>query len=367
MADERCVFPGDGPRTPGRWLDRDTAERLLRGEPLDNAVAADARDQAQRLSHALAALSAPPLTADAEPPGEAAALAAFREARDGRAAAAFLEAGDVREADAEVVRIGGRTGGRIGGRVDQGERRSRWGRSVRLGLSAALAAGMVGGVAAAVGVGVLPKPFGGVEPAPASSVSAPVTPDEHPLLSASPEIAPGGEADSATPEGADGGSSDSGSPRATAGGTQGDDSDDRSARGTGWGDVASACRDVRDGRELAADRKRTLEGVAGSWSRVRTYCKSVLDGDTGRWETRDTRDDAKDKGDAKDRGGKDNGKGSGKGGKGGEKEQGGNDDLGDRGGRADHDGRHHSRGTDGGHHSNTGGSHHSNTGGGHRP
>ena len=72
-----------------RWLDRDTAERLLRGEPLD-AVDADSRDQADRLTEALEALDALGMqTAEATPagaelPGEAAALAAFRKARTGK-------------------------------------------------------------------------------------------------------------------------------------------------------------------------------------------------------------------------------------------------------------------------------------------
>ncbi|MGW4274048.1 extensin, partial [Streptomyces seoulensis] len=66
-----------------RWLDRDTAERLLRGEPLDTVDPA-VRDQAERLARALNALAADPYAdapqAAAELPGEAAALAAFRKA-----------------------------------------------------------------------------------------------------------------------------------------------------------------------------------------------------------------------------------------------------------------------------------------------
>ncbi|MER6985068.1 extensin, partial [Streptomyces carpinensis] len=41
------------------WLDPDTAERLLRGEPLDT-VDETVRDQAERLAAALRALSAGP-------------------------------------------------------------------------------------------------------------------------------------------------------------------------------------------------------------------------------------------------------------------------------------------------------------------
>ena len=65
-----------------RWLDRDAAERLLRGEPLE-AVDAGTRDQVDRLAEALGALAAEPRLSSDELPGEAAALAAFRKARAG--------------------------------------------------------------------------------------------------------------------------------------------------------------------------------------------------------------------------------------------------------------------------------------------
>ncbi|MCZ0203851.1 hypothetical protein OZK63_00235, partial [Streptomyces sp. UMAF16] len=64
-----------------KWLDRGTAERLLRGEPLE-AVDPSARDQAERLARALGALSAEAAPATGELPGEQAALAAFRKARE---------------------------------------------------------------------------------------------------------------------------------------------------------------------------------------------------------------------------------------------------------------------------------------------
>ncbi|MGA5580483.1 hypothetical protein ACPCIY_04770 [Streptomyces thermodiastaticus] len=82
-----------------RWLDRDTAERLLRGEPpgtADTAVTA----RAERLARALDSLTAglcPEPPADEELPGEAAALAAFRKARaeaaDAARSAGTAEAG----------------------------------------------------------------------------------------------------------------------------------------------------------------------------------------------------------------------------------------------------------------------------------
>ncbi|WP_405647698.1 hypothetical protein [Streptomyces sp. NBC_00019] len=70
------------------WLDRETAERLLRGESLDNAVDAADRDDAERLAKTLGALSVEPPMSSAELPGEAAALAAFRKAQANRGTAA---------------------------------------------------------------------------------------------------------------------------------------------------------------------------------------------------------------------------------------------------------------------------------------
>ncbi|MBD0717469.1 hypothetical protein BU196_26770, partial [Streptomyces sp. CBMA370] len=75
MADERY-----------QWLDREAAERLLRGEPVGTAGAHE-RAQAVRLSEALdeARTPAVPPAEDAELPGETAALAAFREVAAARA------------------------------------------------------------------------------------------------------------------------------------------------------------------------------------------------------------------------------------------------------------------------------------------
>lgn len=62
------------------WLDRETAEILLRGESL-KAVDPAVRDRAERLAETLDALAAYPAPTSGELPGEAAALAAFRKAR----------------------------------------------------------------------------------------------------------------------------------------------------------------------------------------------------------------------------------------------------------------------------------------------
>ncbi|PAZ16179.1 hypothetical protein CLM62_09770, partial [Streptomyces sp. SA15] len=122
-----------------RWLDRDTAESLLSGESLE-AVDAPARDQAERLAKTLDALTVEPPPTSAELPGEAAALAAFRSARAERGGERAVLGDRTRgsSSDAGLLRVG---------RPGQDTPRPRRGRVVRLGLAAALAVGMVGGVA----------------------------------------------------------------------------------------------------------------------------------------------------------------------------------------------------------------------------
>ncbi|MER5751735.1 hypothetical protein [Streptomyces sp. NPDC002088] len=286
-----------------RWLDRETAERLLRGEPLDNAVDATARDRAERLAGTLGALSAatPPLSS-AELPGEAAALAAFRAARTARgaersAAGHRAHARTSYSVDAGLVRLG---------RPAPVADRPRWGRPVRLGLSAALAVGMVGGVAVAAGTGVLPTPFGGVEPGPAASVSAAASPDR-PLVSPAPYGTAGGATGPATPDST--GSAGRDTARGTNGGAgaEGSDSGDRAGTGTGssWSGATAACQDVRAGRDLGAERRRALEGVAGGSTRVWKYCKGILDSAAADQDTKakeESREESREesKGDSKD-------------------------------------------------------------------
>ncbi|WP_371669542.1 hypothetical protein OG985_18865 [Streptomyces sp. NBC_00289] len=329
MADERCVFPGGTPRTPGRWLDRETAERLLSGEALDNAVDGAARDEAELLAKTLGSLSVETQLTSTELPGEAAALAAFRKAREAREGRAGSEGraghgahGD-RDAEQAVgghrARPHGSDAGlvRIGG-PDRRARRPRWDRPVRLGLTAALAAGMVGGVAVAAGTGILPTPFRPAEPAPAASVSAAVTPD-HPPVSPSPkapgkEPTPGGSAPSGSA-----GSPGQDSPRDTAraGSSPGDTAGPgRTERDGRWSGAASACRDVHDGKELTRERRRALESVAGGSARVYKYCKGVLavapdngtesqNGETGHDGRNDGGGDGKGDGDGTDQGNED--------------------------------------------------------------
>ncbi|MET7680206.1 hypothetical protein [Streptomyces sp. NPDC005423] len=312
-----------------RWLDRETAERLLRCESLDT-VDATARDQAERLADALGALSADiplPGPSGAELPGEAAALAAFRTARTGRNGerAALGQRARVPSSDAGLVRIG---------RPVPADRRSGWGGPARLGLTAALAVGMIGGVAFAAGTGALPSPFHD-DPAPGVSISAAATPDRppgsaapHPTVTAGPgSSAPGGGATAGSPAGGSADGTD---------GTAGTGTDPGSTAGNGkpggaswWKGVASSCRDVRAGKSLDSGRRHTLEGAAGGSSRVGTYCRGILkrvDGGSGS-------------------GSDSGGKGTGQSGQGGQNGQGGEEGIdqetpGDQGGwGGDHDGR----------------------------
>ncbi|ALO95726.1 hypothetical protein SHL15_4639 [Streptomyces hygroscopicus subsp. limoneus] len=252
------------------WLNRETAERLLRGESLE-AVDPSARDQAERLSRALGALSAEAAPAPGELPGEQAALAAFRKAREAaeaeRTAAAHAPTAPrtpARGADAGLVRIGApaRTGIRT--------RRPRWARPVRLALAAAVAAGTLGGVAVAAGTGVLPTPFGDDHPRPATSVS-PDTTTGQPLTSPS---APGGGTGTGAPDGGTrghrGGTDDE------AAGTDDGTGAPSATSGAGRPGTTAACRALRDGKDLDTGRKRALEHLAGGPGRVTAYCKVLL-------------------------------------------------------------------------------------------
>ncbi|TXS72870.1 hypothetical protein EAO69_16795 [Streptomyces sp. me109] len=259
-----------------RWLDGEAAERLLRGEPLE-AVDADTKERVERLAEALASLAEEPAPDGAELPGEDAALAAFRAARAGRGGVpAGRAAGpDVRAAaraaDAGLVRLGG---------PGAGGHRARWGRPVRFGLAAALAVGMVGGVAVAAGTGVLPTPFRDDRPHPAATVSAAQTP--RPLDSPSPGVsqADGSEVPlpGATTSGPAGsGSSDDLSAGGSASGGPGSSGPDRPLRSHEWWTrTRSSCQDVLGGKNLEAGRRRVLTDAAGGGGRVKTFCRRVL-------------------------------------------------------------------------------------------
>ncbi|WP_416484964.1 hypothetical protein [Streptomyces sp. CL12] len=269
-----------------KWLNPETAERLLDGEPLE-AVDPAARDQAERLTRVLDALSAQAAPAAFELPGEQAALAAFRKAReaaaDERTAALAAAApghrrgvggtgarghgAGARGHDAGLVRIGAPT------RTGAAARRPRWGRPVRLALAAVVAAGTLGGVAMAAG-GVLPTPFDVEKPGPA--VTATADNSARPPASATPQASgglkvPGGGAD----PGPGDGSEHTGATNGRTG-TSAPPNTSASPGGGRWNGALTACRDLRSGSGLNADRRRALENLAGGSARLTQYCKLVL-------------------------------------------------------------------------------------------
>ncbi|UZI29181.1 hypothetical protein [Streptomyces sp. VB1] len=163
------------------WLDKDAAERLLRGEPVV-PVGDEARTDAFRLAEALGAARAGSRSPADGLPGEDAVLAAFRQAGHGNG---------VDRLAGPSAAVPGRPGVlravHIGSAPDAPARRPRWRRPVHFGLVASLAGCALGGVAVAAGTGVFTGTFGGQSsPAPATSVSAAATPG--PLIS-------GGDAD----------------------------------------------------------------------------------------------------------------------------------------------------------------------------
>ncbi|WP_051753581.1 hypothetical protein [Streptomyces achromogenes] len=315
-----------------KWLDRGTAERLLRGEPLE-AVDPSARDQAERLARALGALSAEAAPATGELPGEQAALAAFRKAREAagaeRTAAAHAPSAaraPASGADAGPIRGAART--RTGIRARR-PRRIRPARPARLALAAALTAGTLGGVAVAAGSGALPTPFGDARPRPAVTAG---TATGRPLASPSPRAAPDGGAESSapaaegTPGGRTGGSRDT-KPGETHEARKSPERDTATTPGTGWLRDADACRALRDGEDLDTGRRRALEHLAGGAARVSRYCEVLLAADgrasgTGHEEDGSTGNNKRDKSSKEDKevkkgkegkGGKGRGKGSGAG------------------------------------------------------
>ncbi|MGW6056414.1 hypothetical protein [Streptomyces sp. NPDC055189] len=296
-----------------RWLDRDAAERLLNGEPFDGTEQGTghgtehgtghapaqgtehgtgrstdhhSREQAARLAKALAALapddragSVVPADISAELPGEAAALAAFREARggpEGRVSSTRVGAG-------ETVHIG---------RQAEPSRPARWARPMRYGLAAALAGCMIGGVAVAAGTGVFPSPFGHRDtPGPAASASSVASPEPLASPSGGGSSAPDVEPDDVTttpdqPSTEPGSSAPppqaEGSPGASKGGDgakkPGPGDPQRQNEAGGWyRKVVAACRDYRSG-DLQGEKRRRLEEAAKGSQRVTEFCGRVLDG-----------------------------------------------------------------------------------------
>ncbi|MEV7167364.1 hypothetical protein AB0N60_35355 [Streptomyces microflavus] len=174
------------------WLDKDAAEKLLRGEPVV-PLGDRARDDALRLAEVLGAARAVRRAPAGELPGEDAVLTAFRQAtRAGGDRLAGRSAGAALPGQPGTLHSV-----HIGAAPAAPPRRPRWSRPVRFGLAVSLAGCALGGVAVAAGTGVLPGPFGGNDsPAPASSVSA-ATPE--PLVSGLPAEDPSAAAEPSPP------------------------------------------------------------------------------------------------------------------------------------------------------------------------
>ncbi|MFD8824260.1 hypothetical protein ACFV1C_18085 [Streptomyces sp. NPDC059605] len=302
------------------WLDKEAAERLLRGEPVD-PVGGHACTEAERLVAALDAAAQSARPATGELPGEAAALAAFRTARR----SAHDSAPARKQANAQVggaENATGRTGTEIlptvhiraasGGSgprtsVASGgpgrNRLSRWSRPVRFGLVASFAGCALGGVAVAAGTGMLPGPFGGHAPVPATSVSAAATPEElgsRPTEGETPRTppsAPERDVSEPTPDRSapsSGRPADAGSNRAegrgkpepggsASGSTKNPgrgglpDHSGGGSSGEWYAKALKACRDYRNGN-LDDDRRRKLELLAKGARNLDRFCDRVIEG-----------------------------------------------------------------------------------------
>ncbi|MET7629616.1 hypothetical protein [Streptomyces sp. NPDC005078] len=323
------------------WLDKDAAERLLRGEPVD-PVDGHARTEAARLMAALAAARGA-RAADGELPGEAAALAAFRavpraartrgrsETQAAQATGYATQSSEpgqpeqmgqpgrgVRPGPPETlgaIRIGPALSARssssfFDGSSGGGMRPRRWRRPLRFGLAASLAGFALGGVAVAAGTGVLPGPFGGHgDPLPASSVSAPASPGElgsgptsdrtpvAPPVSPGPHTSPDPVVPSTPGDGTrkgDGAGNDQDGRGGTEGDGHGDDVDaaPRSGDGTARDSTSGGGRDGTSGKwlgrtvracrdyrdgDLDADRRRRLVVMARGAGNLDRFCKRVLE------------------------------------------------------------------------------------------
>ncbi len=268
------------------WLDKDAAEKLLRGEPVV-PLGDQARDDAVRLAEALGAARAVRRVPSGELPGEDAVLTAFRQAsRSGGDRLAGRNAGTAFPGQPGTLHSV-----HIGAAPAAPPRRPRWSRPVRFGLAVSLAGCALGGVAVAAGTGMLPGPFGGhASPAPASSVSA-ATPE--PLVSRLPAEDPSAEAlptplddpdPLSSPESRQPGASEE-AERPETGGTDAEaDGDDRTGDrnrpdGTAGSDGGSGGRSGGSGRENAskdpAHRDERPGGSDGHGDGGNWYEKSV--------------------------------------------------------------------------------------------
>ncbi|MFI9047753.1 hypothetical protein [Streptomyces sp. NPDC053427] len=263
------------------WLDKDAAERLLRGDPV-SAPDGDGARELQQLLDAAAAVAAGPAQ-HAELPGEAAAVAAFRRAQHGSGARPRRRVTAGQTPGVHTTRPGGVA------------ERTRLARPLRRGFAVALAVCAIGGVAVAAGTGVLPTPFQGGGPEPAATVSAAETPGT--LESPAPGTETGGPATS-SPSGTPGsatsrpdrspapGGPHGTKPPATAGPGKGKPKGDGKGNGETRPDedrrrqfVLTLCRKYEAGKDGMDPRtRRRLERAAGGAEKVHAFCRRYLTG-----------------------------------------------------------------------------------------
>ncbi|MEW2413630.1 hypothetical protein AB0953_07895 [Streptomyces sp. NPDC046866] len=313
MADER-----------NRWLDRAAAERVLQGGPAAPVADARAREAEARLRAALDLLAAPVAPAGAELPGEAAAVAAFREARAGSAASlrasASSDATAAADATADPASLSPVPVVDLGtvvplSRFAASAGAPRRARPVRFAVAAALASVAVGGIAAAAGAGLLDRvTHDTAAPGPAVSLSADgdpapagrtAGPSSGPQLRPHPFRSPDGSApapDATDAAGGFGGSVQGAGSGAESGFGAGTGSSAGSAAAGGAGKAGKEtlggatelhdkdkeirlkavdlCQAYRSGH-MTDDRRERLSKLAQGLSRIPHYCEALLDGPSG--------------------------------------------------------------------------------------
>lgn len=273
------------------WLDKDAAERLLRGERVDAGHGIGVKELNALLSTAAATGAHP--AADAVLPGEETAVAAFRQAAAGRRTAprGVATGSDVTH------------GGGIGDEIpvvrtvrtentSRTSERTRLGRPVRRGFVVALAGCALGGVAVAAGTGVIPTPFHGHPAEPAPSVSAAATPgtpeDTDPdeetddtARTPDPDRTQAGTRtpsllDDTPPRGDDGNHGEGHDKPSKANPTKGDA--DAARRQKRRAAVLALCRDYEADRIKPKDRERVrrLERAAGGADQLHSACRGYL-------------------------------------------------------------------------------------------
>ncbi|MGW8453694.1 hypothetical protein ACWGLO_19585 [Streptomyces niveus] len=255
------------------WLDHGVAELLLRGRPV-GTTGEHAQAQADRLARALEEAVPVAYADSAELPGEAAALAAFRQSVGTAAGSAGARSWDADDAGIGTVRLApGRRGIRL----------PSVGRPLRLGMAAAMAGCALSGVAA--GAGFLYAPSAGESPPqPSNSISDALTPA--PLVSESPSSSLNTPPLTSDP----GAGRDSDSPGASSDAMTGDPVDKgRKSQGTGNGwkkgggekwyaKLVQACQEYRNGT-ISAGKRKLLEDAAKGPQGVNRLCNQLLSGD----------------------------------------------------------------------------------------